>query len=95
MASGKPYKGAIHVRYLTKGTCSKAIDLEIDPQGIITACSFTGGCRGNAQGLSQMVIGQKAEEVSQKLRGIPCQGNTSCPDQLSHAIEEYLQSSKE
>jgi len=25
-----------------------------------------------------------------KLRGIPCRGATSCPDQLSRAIEQYL-----
>ena len=28
--------------------------------------------------------------VMEKLRGIPCRGNTSCPDQLSRAIEKYL-----
>ncbi len=74
--------------YKTKGTCSKQINLEIK-DGIITACSFVGGCRGNAQGLSRMVIGQNAEEVAQRLANIACQGNTSCPDQLSKAILCY------
>jgi len=77
------------MHYRTHGTCSTSIDLEID-HGVITACSFTKGCQGNALGLSKMVVGQDAREVMQKLRGIPCQGNTSCPDQLSHAIEQYL-----
>ena len=77
------------MHYRTRGTCSTAIDLEID-NGVITACAFTKGCQGNALGLSKMVVGQDAREVMQKLRGIPCQGNTSCPDQLSHAIEQYL-----
>ena len=77
------------MRYRTKGTCSSAIDLEIE-NGVITECKFTGGCRGNTQGLEKMVIGQKAEDVMQRLRGIQCRGGTSCPDQLSHAIEEYL-----
>ena len=38
-----------------------------------------------------MVIGRKADEVKELLRGIPCRGNTSCPDQLSRAIEAYQQ----
>ncbi len=75
--------------YKTRGTCSTQIDLEIE-NGIITHCEFHRGCRGNTQGLAKMVIGRKAEEVKQLLRGVECRGNTSCPDQLSHAIEAYL-----
>ena len=82
------------MHYRTHGTCSTAIDLEIR-HGVITFCSFTNGCRGNALGLSKMVVGQNAEEVMQKLRGIPCQGKTSCPDQLSRAIEQYLSQDNE
>ena len=77
------------MHYVTKGTCSTAIDLEIE-NGVITSCSFTRGCRGNTEGLSKMVIGQQAKEVKDKLRGIQCQGGTSCPDQLSKAIEKYI-----
>lgn len=78
------------MHYKTKGTCSTQIDLEIE-NGIITHCQFINGCRGNTKGLATMVTGQNAREVMEKLRGIPCRGNTSCPDQLSHAIEQYLQ----
>ena len=74
--------------YKTKGTCATQIDLEIE-DGVITACAFHRGCRGNTQGLARMVIGRRADEVKEMLRGIPCQGNTSCPDQLSRAIEAY------
>ena len=77
------------MHYKTRGTCSSAIDLEIE-NGIITECKFTGGCRGNTAGLALAVIGQNAKEVMDKLRGIPCRGATSCPDQLSRAIEQYL-----
>ena len=77
------------MHYKTRGTCSTAIDLEIE-NGVITACSFTGGCRGNTAGLASVVVGQNAEDVMNRLRGIPCRGNTSCPDQLSRAIEQYL-----
>jgi uncharacterized protein (TIGR03905 family) len=77
------------MHYRTHGTCSTAIDLQIQ-DGIITSCAFTNGCRGNALGLSKMVVGQNAFEVMNKLRGINCQNGTSCPDQLSLAIERYL-----
>lgn len=77
------------MHYKTRGTCASAIDLEIE-NGIITECRFTGGCRGNTAGLALAVTGQNAKEVMDKLRGIPCRGDTSCPDQLSRAIEQYL-----
>lgn len=76
------------MHYKTHGTCSVQIDLEIE-NGIITHCAFINGCRGNTKGLATMVIGRDANEVKEKLRGIPCHGNTSCPDQLSRAIEAY------
>ena len=74
--------------YKTKGTCSSQIDLEIR-DGVITHCKFTGGCRGNTVGLAAAVIGQNAEETAQRLQGIPCRGDTSCPDQLAKAIRAY------
>jgi len=80
----------IMFEYKTKGTCSTQIDLEIE-DGVITACTIHRGCRGNTQGLAKMVIGRKADEVKEILRGIPCRGETSCPDQLSKAIEAYQQ----
>ena len=80
--------------YKTRGTCSTQIDLEIDAAGVITACKIHNGCRGNTQGLATMVVGRKADEVKELLRGIPCRGNTSCPDQLSRAIEAYEQEVK-
>ena len=75
--------------YKTQGTCSSGIDLEIDGQGVITYCRIIQGCKGNTEGLSRMVIGRKADEVAELLAGIPCRGNTSCPDQLSRAIRAY------
>lgn len=77
--------------YKTRGTCSSAIELEIDGNNKITHCRFIQGCKGNTAGLAAMVIGRDADEVRDKLRGIPCRGNTSCPDQLSHAIDEWKQ----
>lgn len=76
--------------YRTHGTCSRQIDLEIE-NGIITYCAFIDGCRGNTQGVAKLVIGRSADEVKSLLRGTLCRGNTSCPDQLSRAIEAYQQ----
>ena len=76
--------------YRTKGTCSRQIDLTIEA-GIITDVKFYGGCNGNLQGISRLVIGQRAEDVAKTLKGVDCGGKgTSCPDQLAKAIEAAL-----
>ena len=74
--------------YETQGTCSVAIEYEVN-NGILTSCRFIGGCPGNTQGVAKLATGRKAEEVAAMLEGIPCRGNTSCPDQLSKAIRAY------
>ena len=81
--------------YRTKGTCSSEIELEIkDENGvkIIERADFIGGCGGNTQGISVLVKGMKADEAISKLKGIMCgRKGTSCPDQLSVAIEQVLE----
>ena len=37
--------------YQTHGTCSKAIELELDDEGRIAMCHFVGGCAGNTTGM--------------------------------------------
>lgn len=77
--------------YQTKGTCSTAIDFEIE-DGIIQSVKFTGGCNGNLQGISALVKGMKVEDAISRLKGIRCGFKpTSCPDQLAHALEEALE----
>lgn len=78
--------------YKTNGVCSKVINFEIE-NGIIQDVNFVGGCNGNLQGISALVIGQRPEEVIKKIRGIKCGfKNTSCPDQLALALEQALNS---
>lgn len=73
--------------YKTSGTCSSAINLEVDGD-IIKSVSFTGGCNGNLQGISRLVEGMKVEDAISRLKGIRCGfKNTSCPDQLARALE--------
>lgn len=78
--------------YKTTGTCSKEIQLEIDNNEIIKSVTFVGGCRGNTKGVAALCIGRNAHDVAKMLKGIPCQGDTSCPDQLSKAICAYYAS---
>ena len=74
--------------YKTRVVCSRAIDFEVE-DGIITSCSFTGGCTGNTQGVARLVIGMSVDEAIRRLKGIQCRGGTSCPDQLAIALEQY------
>ena len=77
--------------YHTHGTCSQAIELEVDDNHIIQHVNFIGGCSGNTQGISMLVHGKKAEDVIDRLQGIRCGlKNTSCPDQLSIALAEAV-----
>ena len=72
--------------YRTQGTCSQAIEFEID-DGIVKNVQFHGGCNGNTQGVAALVEGMKAEDVIAKLEGIQCGfKGTSCPDQLAKAV---------
>lgn len=73
--------------YKTRGTCSKAIEIEVNGD-TIEQVRFISGCKGNTQGVSRLVAGMKVDEVIKRLKGIPCQGATSCPDQLARALEE-------
>lgn len=76
--------------YIPRKVCSRSITVDIE-DGIIKNCEFIGGCNGNTQGVARLVVGMKAEEAVEKLRGIDCNGRgTSCPDQLSKCIEEAL-----
>ncbi|MBO7568878.1 MAG: TIGR03905 family TSCPD domain-containing protein [Bacteroidaceae bacterium] len=78
--------------YETQGTCSKAIELDVDDAtGIINSVQFIGGCAGNTVGVSQLVRGMKAEDVISRLEGIRCgMKPTSCPDQLAHALRQVM-----
>ena len=77
--------------YKTRGTCSSQINYEIE-NGIVTSLSYIGGCNGNLQGISNLVIGMKVEDVIEKLQGIKCGfKSTSCPDQLAKALKEYME----
>ncbi|MCL2045922.1 MAG: TIGR03905 family TSCPD domain-containing protein [Oscillospiraceae bacterium] len=77
--------------YVTRGTCSTAIDFEVE-DGYVKSVNFLNGCSGNTQGISRLVVGMKVEDVIEKLEGIRCgRRDTSCPDQLSRALKATLE----
>jgi len=77
--------------YHPSGVCSRQIDITLTDDNRIEEVIFTGGCPGNLQGISRLVRGREAEEIIALLRGTICgQRGTSCPDQLSLALEQAL-----
>lgn len=77
-----------HIHYITSGTCSKAIDFDID-EGRVHNVSFTGGCNGNLKAISKLVEGMESEKLINTLRGNLCGfKGTSCADQLARAVEK-------
>jgi len=78
--------------YKTRGVCSSAIEIAVE-DGIVKSVKYHGGCSGNTQGVAALVAGMKIEDAIERLSGIRCGfKNTSCPDQLSQALREYLAS---
>lgn len=79
--------------YFTNGTCSRRIDIETEG-GVIKSVRFEGGCHGNLQGISSLVVGMRPDEVVERLDGICCGTKpTSCPDQLARALREIIATS--
>lgn len=75
-------------RYRPQGVCSKEMIIDLDGD-IIKSVKIVSGCPGNTVGVSKLVEGRKLDEVIELLKGIPCGvRGTSCPDQLSKALEE-------
>jgi uncharacterized protein (TIGR03905 family) len=60
--------------------------------GIVMNVKITGGCNGNLQGISKLVVGMPAQEVINRLSGIRCgYRSTSCPDQLAIALTKCME----
>lgn len=75
-----------HIEYRTKGTCSRAVIIDV-VDDVITECAFVGGCSGNTQGVAALVKGMTVDAAIERLGGIKCgMKNTSCPDQLARAL---------
>lgn len=76
-------------KYTTSGTCSRQITFEVDEENKLHSVKFYGGCAGNTQGVARLCEGRDIDEVYATVKGILCRNGTSCPDQLSKAIEQF------
>ena len=73
--------------YKTKGVCATEIHVDVE-NDVIKEVNFVRGCPGNLFGISALI--KDMNDAINKLKGITCGAkDTSCPDQLSKALEEY------
>jgi len=77
------------IRFKVSNVCSREMVIDHE-NGIIQKVLIVGGCTGNTQGLSRLLIGMSLNEAVSRLEGIQCRNGTSCPDQLAKGIKEYL-----
>ncbi len=77
------------MQFKPSGVCAKEISFDI-VDNKVKNLNFVNGCPGNLIGLSKLIDGMDIDEAIERLKGIDCRGKgTSCPDQLSKALEEY------
>ena len=75
-------------QYITRGTCARQIDFELEGN-VIRNVSFTSGCNGNLKAIAKLVEGQTVEHIEELLRGNTCgMKSTSCADQLAIAVRK-------
>ena len=87
----KTVNGVDVVQYQPKGVCCKMMNIRIK-DNVILDVEFVGGCNGNLSGIGVLVKGMNINEIIPKLGGIPCGSRpTSCPDQLTHGLELYIE----
>lgn len=85
---------SVHYEYTPKGVCSRKMIFELDGD-TVESMQVVGGCNGNLKGIASLVKGRKIDDVIQALDGIQCDmKNTSCPDQIAHALEAYKKESQ-
>ena len=76
--------------YKTKGTCSQAIQFDIEDNKVRNV-QFLGGCSGNTQGVARLIEGMDVQEAISRMEGIHCGPRpTSCPDQLACALKQAI-----
>ena len=77
-------------RYLTRGTCSRAIDIELSEDGqTVESVSFMGGCNGNLKAIAKIAQGMAIDDLARVWEGNTCGPKpTSCADQLVRGLRE-------
>ena len=76
-----------------EGVCSREMKVIIN-DGVVSSMEVIGGCQGNLQGISKLVVGMKVEDVVTRLEGIKCRGSrsgqSSCPNELAKGLKKYI-----
>ena len=68
------------ITYRPKGVCSRLMRVEVE-----------GGCSGNLQGISRLLVGMPVQQAIERMEGVRCGSKlTSCPDQLAKALRQAL-----
>jgi len=81
------------IQFKTQGTCCELISAAIDENNTVQDVQFTGGCRGNLEGIRRLISGMNIDDVISRVQGVKCGSkNTSCPDQLAKCLLEYKKS---
>lgn len=76
------------ITYTPKGVCSRQMEIDLE-DNIIKDVRVTGGCSGNLQGVSALLVGMTRDDAIRRLEGIRCGGKaTSCPDQIACALKQ-------
>ena len=78
------------ISYQPKGVCSRHMEIDVE-DGVIQAVRVIGGCSGNLQGISSLLVGMTTDEAIRRMEGIRCGFKpTSCPDQLAKALKSAV-----
>lgn len=72
-----------------QGVCSKEMIIDHE-DGRIVHAEVIMGCKGNLQGICNLIKGMKIEDVINKLEGVQCHNGTSCPDQMAKGLKQLL-----
>ena len=78
------------ITYRPKGVCSRLMRVEVE-NGIIRKVEVQGGCSGNLQGISRLLVGMPVQQAIERMEGVGCARRlTACPDQLAKALRQAL-----
>ena len=78
------------IDYTPHGICAQKITVSAE-NGIITGADIVGGCDGNHKGVAALIKCMELSDAISRIKGIRCgKRDTSCPDQLSLALQQLL-----
>lgn len=59
------------ITYRPKGVCSRLMRVEVE-NGIIRKVEVQGGCSGNLQGISRLLVGMPVQQAIERMEGVHC-----------------------